>query len=213
MFKDIRLSINGNAVMYDYKIVHDKIFITSTDKLKVGDILKIFYDENIFEINFDSDVSFYNGKAGEVFVNLLEEQIKFYVILKINFYVKSVYKYINKLISIDDFIDEIKIFMISDSGKKYIDNLNKILNLIYKQNIDILTDESRYEGILDILMNEDPYIKIIENMSECELMLLITSYISVPFPPKFDQGYFDKIVNAAINYDYALENVWRLAMN
>ena len=50
-------------------------------------------------------------------------------------------------------------------------------------------------------------------MSALELMLLITSYIFVPFTPNIDQDGFNDLVNVAKNYDNALENIWRLGMN
>lgn len=31
--------------------------------------------------------------------------------------------------------------------------------------------------------------------------------------PKIDQETFDNLVNEAMNYDHALENIWRLGMN
>ena len=50
-------------------------------------------------------------------------------------------------------------------------------------------------------------------MSDLELMLLITSYISVPYTPKINQDSFENLINAAKTYDYALENIWRIGMN
>ena len=50
-------------------------------------------------------------------------------------------------------------------------------------------------------------------MSALELMLLITSYIFVPFTPNIDQDGFNDLVNVAKNYDNSLENIWRLGMN
>lgn len=44
-------------------------------------------------------------------------------------------------------------------------------------------------------------------------MLLITSYIFVPFTPNIDQDCFNDLVNVAKNYDNTLENIWRLGMN
>ena len=44
-------------------------------------------------------------------------------------------------------------------------------------------------------------------------MLLITYYISCEKPPKIDQIMFNKLVKSAIDYNYSLESVWRLAMN
>ena len=54
--------------------------------------------------------------------------------------------------------------------------------------------------------------KKIDNMSVHELMLFITENIVMEEVPKIDQSLFDELVWDAINSEYALENVWRLAM-
>ena len=50
-------------------------------------------------------------------------------------------------------------------------------------------------------------------MNNQDLMLLITYYIFAPMIPMIDQETFNDLVNSAIQYDYPLEKVWRLAMN
>ena len=50
-------------------------------------------------------------------------------------------------------------------------------------------------------------------MNNQDLMLLITYYIFAPIVPNTDQQTFNDLVNSAIQYDYPLEKVWRLAMN
>ena len=50
-------------------------------------------------------------------------------------------------------------------------------------------------------------------MTDLELMLLITSYIAVPFIPKINQETFNNLVKEAKNYDHAFENIWRLGMS
>lgn len=77
----------------------------------------------------------------------------------------------------------------------------------------IINNENEYQRIFDLTMHNKTYIDIAKNMSDLELMLLITSYIFVPFTPNIDQDYFNDLVNVAKNYDNALENIWRLGMN
>lgn len=217
MFKDIRLSIDNNKVDFKYEIAEDKIIIKTINELEIGKFLKIFYDENIYEIKLNNNTKFSEGNAGEIFINLDIKELSFSVILKNNFFVKSVYKYINKLINKDRLINEIKIFLNSNVGKKYKEDLNVLLGNIENKTKSleelIINNEDEYEKIFRLVIHNKTYIDIAKNMSDLELMLLITSYIFVPFTPKIDQDYFNDLVNVAKNYDNALENIWRLGMN
>lgn len=217
MFKDIRLYIDNNKVVFEYEIDKDKIIIKTIDELEIGKNLKIFYDENIYEIKLNNNTKFSKGKAGEIFINLDIKKLSFSVILKNNFFVKSVYKYINELINKDILINEIKIFLNSKVGKKYKKDLNILLENIENKDKSleelIVNNKNEYERIVDLTIHNKTYIDIAKNMSALELMLLITSYISVPVTPKIDQDGFNDLVNVAKNYDNALENIWRLGMN
>lgn len=217
MFKDIRLSIDNNKVDFEYEIDKDKIIIKTIDELEIGKNLKIFYDENIYEIKLNNDTKFSECVAGEILINLDIKKLSFSVILKNNFFVKSVYKYINKLINKDMLINEIKIFSNSKIEKKYKEDLNILLDNIENKDKSleglIINNENEYQRIFDLTMHNKTYIDIAKNMSDLELMLLITSYIFVPFTPNIDQDYFNDLVNVAKNYDNVLENIWRLGMN
>ena len=50
-------------------------------------------------------------------------------------------------------------------------------------------------------------------MTTHELMLLITWYIRMNYPPNIDEELFHELVEDAIHSEDNLENVWRLAMN
>lgn len=217
MFKDISLYIDNKKVFFEYEIDKDKIIIKTIDELEIEKKLKIFYDENIYEIKLNSNTKFSKGKAGEIFINLDIKKLSFSVILKNNFFVKSVYKYINKLINKDILINEIKIFLNSRVGKKYKKDLNILLENIENKDKSleelIINNKNEYERIVDLTIHNKTYIDIAKNMSALELMLLITSYIFVPVTPKIDQDCFNDLVNVAKNYDNALENIWRLGMN
>jgi len=217
MFRDIEIFIDRNKVDFDYEIDKDKIIIKLIDELEIGKVLKIYYDENIYEIKPNDNKKFSEGKAGELFINLNIKELSFSVVLKNNFFVKSVYKYINKLINKDTLINEIKIFMNSDVGKKYKEDLNILLDNIENKDKSleelIINNEDECQRVFDLVIHNKTYIGIAENMSDLELMLLITSYIFVPFTPNINQDYFDDLVKAAENYDNALENIWRLGMN
>lgn len=147
MFKDIWLSIDNNKIEFEYEIDEDKVIIKTIDELEIGKNLKIFYDENIYEIKLNNSTKFSKGKAGEIIINLDIKKLSFSVILKNNFFVKSVYKYINKLINKDILINEIKIFLNSKIGKKYKQDLTILLNNIENK------DKSLEELILITKMN------------------------------------------------------------
>ncbi len=216
MFKDISLYID-NKVDFEYEIDKDKIIIKTIDELEIGKNLKIFYDENIYEIKLNNSTKFIKGKAGEIIINLDIKKLSFSVTLKNNFFVKSVYKYINKLINKDILINEIKIFLNSKGGKKYKEDLNILLDNIENKDKSlkesIINNENEYERIFDLIIHNKTYIDIAKNMSALELMLLITSYIFVPFTPNIDQDGFNDLINVAKNYNFALENIWRLGIN
>lgn len=147
MFKDIWLSIDNNKIEFEYEIDEDKVIIKTIDELEIGKNLKIFYDENIYEIKLNNSTKFSKGKAGEIIINLDIKKLSFLVILKNNFFVKSVYKYINKLINKDILINEIKIFLNSKIGKKYKQDLTILLDNIENK------DKSLEELILITKMN------------------------------------------------------------
>ena len=75
MFKDISLSIDNKKVDYESKVTKDKIVIGTINKLKIGDVLKIFYDENIYELTISTN--FKKGKTGEIFINIANNEIFF----------------------------------------------------------------------------------------------------------------------------------------
>ena len=70
MFKDISLYIDNKKVFFEYEIDKDKIIINTIDELEIEKKLKIFYDENIYEIKLNSNTKFSKGKAGEIIINL-----------------------------------------------------------------------------------------------------------------------------------------------
>lgn len=91
MFKDISLYIDNKKAFFEYEIDKDKIIIKTIGELEIGKKLIIFYDENIYEIKLNSNTKFSKGKAGEIIINLDIKKLSFSVILKNNFFVKSVY--------------------------------------------------------------------------------------------------------------------------
>lgn len=97
---------------------------------------------------------------------------------------------------------------------------NTIVNNEYKDEISLLINEinsnlelDNNKKIEELLINNELFLSLIQLINDKDLMLLITYYISCEKPPEIGQITFNKLIEAAKNYDYSLESVWRLAMN
>lgn len=217
MFKDIRLYVNDDKINYEYKVDNDRLIINTITKLEKDSILEIFYDENVYEINLNQFINYRLGKNGEIFFHLNDEEYSFSVHLKDNFFVKSVYEFVNNLKDKEDLINNIKLFINSKSDKKNKNELNKLLELIENKEKDLeellLNNDDEYERISNLLLNNSIYLDIVKNMTDLERMLLITAYIFMYKVPEISQDKFEDLVMIAENYDNSLENIWRLGMN
>lgn len=220
LFKDVKVFRDDESMEYSYKI-DDGLLLFSIDNInnKQYDNLKIIYDENIYQIQLNDDIKYDNLKAGEILI-YLEKNItifSFRANISYKFFIKTVYKFINRFIDKDTLIQEINIFLKSRIGVKYKNELAKLLGEIENKNASVeellleAIDESN--RIINLLLNSELFITLEKQMNNQDLMLLITYYISAPMIPKIDQETFNNLVNSAIKYDHSLENVWRLGMN
>lgn len=220
MFKDIKVFSDNESIEYSYKI-DNGLLLFSIDNInnKQYDNLKIIYDENIYQISLSNNIKSESLKAGEMLIypESNAKNLSFKVNINYKFFIKSIYKFINKFINKDTLIQEIDVFQKSNAGKKYKNELVKLLGEIENKNIPI--EELLLEGydepnrIINLLLNNELYISLAEKMNNQDLMLLITYYISAPMIPKIDQETFNDLVNSAIKYDHSFENIWRLGMN
>lgn len=220
MFKDIKVFNNNESFEYNYKI-DDGLLLFSIENgnKKQYDNLKIIYDENIYQINLSNNIKYKNLEASEILIFLENDTTDFSFKVNINykFFVKTVYKFFNKFIDKDTLIQEINIFLKSKIGKKYNKELVKLLDEIENKDASIeelmLEENDEINRITNLLLNNEIYITLANQMNNQDLMLLITYYIFAPMIPMIDQETFNDLVNSAIQYDYPLEKVWRLAMN
>ncbi len=220
MFKDIKVFNDNESIEYTYKIDDGLLIfsITNVNK-KQYDNLKIIYDENIYQINLSNNIKYKNLEAGEILIFLENDTTDFSFKVNINykFFVKTVYKFINKFIDKNTLIKEINIFLKSKIGQKYNNELVKLLDEIENKDVSIeeliLEDNDEVNRITDLLLNNEIFITLANQMNNQDLMLLITYYIFAPIVPNTDQQTFNDLVNSAIQYDYPLKKVWRLAMN
>ena len=215
MYDDLRLIVDNKRINYITNITKNKIMIKCNDIN--NNKLEIYYDDNIYNIILKDKNSVLSSTIN---INLTKEEQKefsFILELKDNYLVKSIYKYINRLIDKDKLIEEITLFKDYNNKKEYKNSLNKLIKELNssKDNIEelLLNNESEYNRLVNILLNNDTYKNISNKMSIHELMLLITWYISMPIPPIINQELFNNLVNDAINNENSLENVWRIAMN
>ena len=220
MFKDIKVFNDNESIEYTYKI-DDGLLLFSIENgnKKQYDNLKIIYDENIYQINLSNNIKYKNLEAGEILIFLENNTTDFSFKVNINykFFIKTVYKFFNKFIDKDTLIQEINIFLKSKIGQKYNNELVKLLDEIENKDVSIeelmLEENNEINRITNLLLNNEIYITLANQMNNQDLMLLITYYIFAPIVPNTDQQTFNDLVNSAIQYDYPLKKVWRLAMN
>ena len=120
MFKDIEVFNNNESIEYNYKI-DDGLLLFSIENVnkKQYDNLKIIYDENIYQINLSNNIKYKNLEAGEIlfFLESNTTDFSFKVNINYNFFIKTIYKFINKFIDKDTLIQEINIFLKSKIGQ------------------------------------------------------------------------------------------------
>ena len=204
MFKDIKLLVNKNKIDFEYKIDGNKIVITTLNDINDSDLF-ICYDENIYDFVFKSSI-----KYDRIYTDKIQLEVK----NKISFDdLKTQLEIIDK----KTLIEEIELFINSHSRKKMNDDLNKLINEIDNNDKEfgelIVDEQDEHKRIFDLLVNNKTYLSFAKKMNIRELMLLITSFISVPCTPNIDQETFNLLVNEAISYNHSLENVWRISMN
>ena len=198
---DLNIYNNNDKKDYDYSLKDNEIIINVKDKY---DDLDIYYDENVYELTLPDDIKITKEETGELKLES-DKPISFKAKINDIYVVKVIYSYLNDLIKKDLLIEYLNIYIKISPNKEYKKDLEEL--------VDVATKEDSFFKIYDKLMNLDVYIELAKKMSAKEVMLLITRNIAVPDPPNIDQDFFDEIVNEAINYDYAPEKVWRLAMH
>ena len=225
MFKDVSISIDSKSISFDYKITKGKIVVT-LKKEKESKELRIFYDENVYDNFKPLDDFELVAESVVVLVSNLENYAsdKINIEFEINpkFLVKMVYDYINEKIDKDTLLEGLNIFKKSIVGKNYKTKIDSLIGKLEEKSIDELLlnsfDKSlnsfdEKERMNNILLADELFQEIFENMSCLDMMLLITANIAVNRPFKLTQEQFDELVEEAKKYEYSLENVWRLAMN
>lgn len=208
MFKDIKVFLDDNRTNFTYIIENKKIICCINIDIKFN-YLDIVYDENIYQITIDK-IPVQEMHAGKLRIDnkdITNNTLLFIVEINYKYFIKTIYKYINNFIDKNNLIEELTVFKNSINSKEFETEIDSLINEVKK------TNENDKDKIDNILINNKLNLSLEDKLTDLDLMLLITSYISCSRPYKIDQETFNNLVKVAINYDYALENVWRLAMN
>jgi len=213
MNKDFKIYIDDKKIEYKYEVNNNiiiKLDLNNNSKLK------IIYDENIFT-NIKNNKELKLKRNNKMNIEYDISNLKDIIITvkpNKNYYIKTVYKYMNNFINRMELIDELNIF--KDTHKEHSKEIELLIKMIDNKTLsDQILDQLNLDMEVvtrGLLMNNVLYNKLVREMTTKELMLLITYYISSPNPPKISQDIFDELVEEGIKYDSPLENVWRLAM-
>lgn len=218
MIKDIKVLLDNKNAEYKYEIINEEI-LCSINVNREYKNLDIVYDENVYEsIIFDKQISFEKISQGKLRIdikNIKTDKFSFKVKINYKYLIKAVYNYINNFINIDTLIGKLNIFKELKETKKYKKEVDLLINKLEENSIEelLLEPSSLREKLEEVIVNDELYLSFVKKMDTKDLMLLITCYIRCNRIPHIDQEIFNELVIEAINYDYALENVWRLAMN
>ena len=214
MFLDIRLFINDKKEEFSFFVKDHLLFINCNVHVNKESVLHISFDENIYTFLSLATYAIEKQKAGTLEI-LLEkgcQTVSFSIEVNYKFMVKTVYKFVNELIDVPLFIQEIEFFLSVYQEEKEKKEIEKLL-LTIKKIYETTGKERGWALIYEQIVEHPVYKNFAKKMNSLDLLLLITSYISVRNVPAISQEDFDELVTEAKNYPHALENVWRLAMN
>ncbi len=214
MFIGINIYIDSRKVDYDYMISNSRLYISfkiNHNKKR----LNIHYDDNIYD-NFKVETGEYKDKDGYLEIDLAKNNLNFFEFsLKANFkyYVKLVYDQVNHNYSKEELIKRLQSLYDLNKEDEVLDRI-KVLKELKDNSLD---DKFLYyeidKLINDILINNPYYERLMSKMDDYDVLNIITSNLSSNKPYSITQEEFDKLVVAAKTHNYALENLWRLAMN
>lgn len=126
----------------------------------------------------------------QIYLEKSTTSFDFKVNINYNFFIKTIYKFINGFIDKDTLIQKIDIFLKSKIGVKYKNKLAKLLEEIENENVSVeellLEANDERNRIITLLLNNELFITLEEQMNNQDLMLLIIYYISAPMISKID---------------------------
>ncbi len=214
MLKDVRIFVSKNRIDYSYDLIDN--YIVCNVLCRDYDTLAIYCDGNIFDnIIIDGNIQAIGCDDNEIKVDVINKEVfSFKINVNYKFFVKTVYKFINKFNDKDNLLEELNIFLNSPIGLEHKKELeDMIINIDKPLDELIFSSDDEIERIRSILLNSELYLDFAGKMSETDLMLMVTSYIFSPNVPRVDQEFFDEMFESAKKFGHANELIWRLAMN
>ncbi len=213
MLNDIKVFINDEMQEYNYNVIDNEVICNLSIEVLYENI-NILYDENIYTLKYEGTYTNISTDKISIEDNNLSN-ITFKIELNYKYFIKSIYKYLNKFIDKNELLDEINLFASSKVGQKYQEELKSLIASIEEKSIDdlLLAESEENERVEKILLSNQLYLDFANQMTNLDLVLLITYFISLNVVPKVDQDKFNELVIAATKYDHSLENIWRLGMS
>jgi len=210
MFIDINIYIDSRKLDYNYMIINNRLYIS----FKIEDNhkkLTINYDNNIYD-DFKFETQEFEEKDGYINIDLEKNKINFLEFsLKANYkyYVKLVYEFVNGKYTKEELIILLKSLYDLNKEEEILDRI-KVFEELKLEDKFLYYEINKL--IEDLLMN-DYYDKLIERMDNYDILNIITYNISSNKPYSIDQEKFNELVEVAKEHPYTEENLWRLAMN
>ncbi len=216
MLDGINVFINNKKAVYKYKLNENKITLQLKNYVGFKN-LEVVYDENIY-LHLNNGINNNYIDPWKFTVDLKKEIKKIIIIefeINYKYFVKTVFKYINKFLDKDNLLLEMKLLKNFNIFNNYADEVDNLISEIdSKSIIDLLLEENNeYDRICKLLINSEMYKELYNKIDYKDKMLIITNYISCPKPFEVNQEEFNKLVESAIEYKVSLESVWRLAMS
>lgn len=181
------------------------------------DYIREYIKENDFGY-VDSD-SFVKNEPQQ-FADFIGKSYQAYLIRRLTL-VDFGFMFINDYIDSDKLLEKIKnlkLCLYTEKQQKdillLIDKLSELINESLTEELRSLisSEKSIKDKIIDVLLNNDTYLELANEMSAKDLLLMITRYICSPRVPNIDQETFDEMVKVGIKYN-AKEKIWCLAFS
>ncbi len=212
----INILMNEKSAEYKYEIKENKI-IVSIKNCNICKTLEIVLDENVYNISDMNEFKYTYIDPWKFTIDLTDIKEDIIIEFEINYkyFVKTVFKYINKFLDKDSLLSELKLLKNFKVFDNYENNINDIISEIESKSInDLLLEESKeYDRICKLLIDSKINNDFYEQLNYKDKMLIITNYIACPRPFELTQEDFNQLVESAKEYKASLESVWRLAMS
>lgn len=215
----LNLFIDGKQV--DFKVSNKDGKILCTYPITDGNLkkLEVVYDENIFgNVKFERDIATKRISKYKIEADISEvrDEVSFTVDSNYRHFVTSVFDYLNRFIDTETLKRQIELFKDSNAGKRYREDISKLLEKIESPSLEdmIMDSQNEQKRIEELLLESTLYAQFESMMSPYDLVRMITFQLFCSRVPIVDQNLFDEMVSTEIlKGDYSFECLWRLAIS